>query len=295
MSKGKAYEDSPLYKVGKIADDLYCLKEVGMVNIYLLLGTKAAMVIDTGYGYADFKPILKSITNLPLIVVNTHGHPDHALGSYLFDEVFMDEKDYARLVAIDAAKKRNAIHYRYTVYPEAEGNIDEEAYCVSSFENTFFHFVTEGHKFDLGDGQIIELYSLPGHSDGSLGLLDGKNRRFFTGDVITYHNIWNFGDPSQCSFKKLMHTYHKAKAISGRFDEIYSAHGQTPIPVTVLDELIECIYAIRDTKPGEHEVLSNVYADMAAPGKRKYRRAHKNVLILYADDSLSDMLENGFA
>lgn len=53
-------------------------------NSYLIVGKEAAVLIDTGYGAVDYYEICRSITNLPLSVVVTHGHYDHTGGVHQF-------------------------------------------------------------------------------------------------------------------------------------------------------------------------------------------------------------------
>lgn len=289
----QTYNDSPACRVQKLADDLYCLEEVGLVNLYLLRGSERALLVDTGYGYTDYRPLIRAITDLPLIVVNTHGDPDHALGSYLFPVVYLGEEDYEGLLANDDADfKRGSVQFRYTVLPAVKGLIDEDAYCASTLKNTEFRFLKEGDTLDLGGGQIVEVYDLPGHSNGSRGLLDVQNRRFFTGDVITFHNIWNFGSLERCSFRKMMRTFRKAQALAARYDGIYPAHGPKPLPPRAVDELIEGLYDLRDNH-AEDEEFSNALSELAGPGVRKFTHAYKHALFRYSEEGLRDMLEHG--
>lgn len=288
------WNDSPACRVQKLADDLYCLEEVGLINMYLLLGSERALLIDTGYGYTDYRPLIRQITSLPLLVVNSHGDPDHALGSYLFPVAYVGEEDHQDLLSHDdPAFKRSSVEFRYTVLPEVRGFIDEEAYYASTLKNTEFRFLKEGDTLDLGNGQIIEVYDLPGHSNGSRGLLDGKNRRFFTGDVITFHNIWNFGPLERCSFRKMMRTFRKAKALAPRYDEIYAAHGPKPLPPEAVDELIEALYDLRENY-AKDEGFCNALAEVAGPGVRKFTHAYKHALFRYSEEGLRDMLEHGW-
>ena len=53
-----------------------------------MLGQDQAALIDTGMGIGSLLSIVRSITSLPLVVVNTHGHPDHAGGNVEFSHVF---------------------------------------------------------------------------------------------------------------------------------------------------------------------------------------------------------------
>lgn len=101
--------------VEKINDQLYCLKEIESVNRYLIVGTTHALLFDAGYGYLDFKEQIKEITDLPVYVVNSHGHPDHGLGDYLFKNVYIHVNDYYQLLAFDndSSAKLHTIKYRY--------------------------------------------------------------------------------------------------------------------------------------------------------------------------------------
>ena len=43
------------------------------VFCYLIVGEEKAMLIDTGYAYGDLRGAVDSITDKPLVIVNTHG------------------------------------------------------------------------------------------------------------------------------------------------------------------------------------------------------------------------------
>lgn len=58
-----------------------------LVNIGLVVGTKRALVIDTGCGPrhgAEILAAVRTLTSLPLVVVNTHAHWDHFFGNAVF-------------------------------------------------------------------------------------------------------------------------------------------------------------------------------------------------------------------
>ena len=70
--------DQQLY-IKQLADDLYLMDEAHEATGYLVIGREKACVIDTMNGYCDLKKEVRKITDKPLIVVNTHGHPDHII------------------------------------------------------------------------------------------------------------------------------------------------------------------------------------------------------------------------
>ena len=69
-----------------MGDGIYHIWEPAGVASSLILGKTKALLIDTGYGYGDLKSVIQSLTDLPLRVVNTHCHIDHAGGNYLFQK-----------------------------------------------------------------------------------------------------------------------------------------------------------------------------------------------------------------
>ncbi len=67
--------------VYRIATDNYCL------NTGLILGLEKALVIDTGAGPRQATEIydeVRRITRMPLVVVNTHAHPERYFGNGRF-------------------------------------------------------------------------------------------------------------------------------------------------------------------------------------------------------------------
>ena len=82
----------------------------------MIVGTEKAMLIDTGYDYGDLKRVVKSITEKPLYIVNTHGHVDHTSANALFDEkVYIHPKNMElcrRQRAEKSMSVRNGFHWQ---------------------------------------------------------------------------------------------------------------------------------------------------------------------------------------
>ena len=89
---------------------LYLLDEAHESTGYLLIGEEKACLIDTMMGYNDYKAV-RSITDKPLIVINTHGHPDHIYGNVYFDKAYMNPADRVakifteNLISLQSVKK----------------------------------------------------------------------------------------------------------------------------------------------------------------------------------------------
>lgn len=181
------------YKIFRMAEDVYHIYEPGGVGSTLILGREKAMLIDTGYGFKDIRPTVASLTKLPLIVINTHGHTDHAGGNRYFDQVWMNPvdadtyEDYqvyqkpliaARFEGIQkAAGKKN-------VWPD---DFDRMAWYAADTKE--FLWLSDGQKFELDEDHVMEVIFIPGHTVGSAMLFDWKNHILFPGDNLDY-SLW---------------------------------------------------------------------------------------------------------
>ena len=63
------------------------------VRFLLLCGTKKAALIDTGMTTKNAREIVEDLTDLPIILINTHGDPDHIAGNGAFDKVYMNPEE----------------------------------------------------------------------------------------------------------------------------------------------------------------------------------------------------------
>ncbi|PXX80173.1 MBL fold metallo-hydrolase [Dielma fastidiosa] len=271
--------------IEQLNEYLYCIKECDSVNRYVVVGSDQAMLIDTGYGFADFRQLIKKITDKPLITVLTHGHPDHGLGAYLFDEVWVHEKDYLRLLKDDNQEtKALAVNHRLKKMPELINQMNPEVYNQKLIKQTTFRYFKEGDSFDLG-GIVLKIIEIPGHSYGSVALYEETKGWLFTGDTLAHYNIWNqmdFVDSPRLSV--LMATYKKLAQMR-KIEEIYPAHGEKPIDRGIIDESIDGLKDLL-THHDEDEKIDTFMGTA-------YRHVYKHFILLYSKAHLEDALENG--
>lgn len=154
--------------IKELREGLYLLDEAGESTGYLLIGDKKACLIDTMNGYNDLSEVVKRYTDKPLVVVNTHGHPDHIFGNVYFDKAYMNEKDLG--LAGSFIEEAETIEW-----------LKKENLSMPPFEN-----IKEGDIIDLG-GRTLVIYEIPGHTPGGILLLCPEERILFTGDSINHH------------------------------------------------------------------------------------------------------------
>ncbi|MCR4787683.1 MAG: MBL fold metallo-hydrolase [Lachnospiraceae bacterium] len=190
-------------EVIKINETTYRIEDGG-VRFYVFCGKEKAAVIDTGMNTPDAMEIVKTVTSLPLVLVNTHADPDHISGNGSFDTVYMSP-----------AEEEN--------YREHNGKGD-------------FIPVREGDVIDLGERTLLVI-DIPGHTPGSIALLDEKNRVLVSGDSVQNSHIFMFGEKRDLPLfiKSLEHL----KEYDGRYDEVYPMHGDFPQKPDLVEKLIE--------------------------------------------------------
>ena len=156
--------------IKEVAPGIYLMDEAHEATGYLVVGREKACVIDTMNGYNDLNRPVRELTDKPVTVINTHGHPDHIFGNVYFDNACLHPADLplARMFAEE---------------PEFEAFCKEKNLRMPPFSE-----VKEGDVFDLGE-RHLEVFGLPGHTPGGIVLLLREDRILFTGDSVNHH-LW---------------------------------------------------------------------------------------------------------
>lgn len=152
-------------------------------QIYLVLGEKKAMVIDNGMGIGSVLTAIRKVTSLPLVMVATHGHPDHAGGNAEFKECYLNFKDLPVYKAMVTKEFRAGDVHR--LFGE-KGNYFCE-HLLPYVEN--LRPYEDGSVFDLGERKLVA-YEVPGHTLGSMVLFDENSQSLFVGDILTVRETW---------------------------------------------------------------------------------------------------------
>lgn len=230
------------YTIQRITKEIYAIDEFGTDLMYLVTGQEKAMLVDTGAGIGKLKDTVSRLTDKPVFIVNTHGHMDHAMGNAEFGTAYMNEKDW---------------------YLAGGEYITEERwknFCIKTMKESYYTGpdisalppkhpegllpVKEGDVFDLG-GIQFEVMEVPGHTPGSIVLLDSQNRILISGDAVVSTPILIFDD-----YSTTVEEYHRAllklKKREKEFDLILPGHFLRPVSKRYLYDLIICAEHIMD-------------------------------------------------
>jgi len=145
--------------ISKLEKNMWVVETADKTTMYIIEGTKKAMLIDAGTKCEKLDEVIKQITQKPLIVMITHIHPDHAGNIKYFDQIYFHPGDTVLMRTMKVAYS---------------GKIN---------------YVKNGDLFDLG-GTTIEVLEAPGHTPGSIVLLDRKAGNCYSGDAYGSGQVW---------------------------------------------------------------------------------------------------------
>lgn len=149
------FQNSDL-KITPIEQHTWVIETSDHTTMYLIEGTKKALLIDTGTKCEKLDEIIKQVTAKPTEVALTHAHPDHAGNIRYFNEIYLHPADTVLLDKTYSGK---------------------------------LHFVGDGYVFDLGNRRI-EVRHMPAHTPGSIVFVDKKTGSCFTGDAFGSGQVW---------------------------------------------------------------------------------------------------------
>lgn len=166
-------------------------------NIWHVRGRDRDLLIDTGMGIASLHQAARHLFDKALSAVATHTHLDHVGSLHEFPDRIVHRAEAEKLEApsenysmwrddhpVDINESIMRAGYELpdcyvTALPRAGFNLAEFS-CPAAPAT---RLVDEGDVIDLGD-RVFEVYHLPGHSPGSIGLWEEETGILFSGDAI---------------------------------------------------------------------------------------------------------------
>ena len=143
--------------VKKISSGVWAFEQE-IVRCFLIVGQARAMLLDTGAEPCDLLKSIRSITQLPLVVLHTHGDGDHTANDDLFPDIHAHPAEFETI-------RRFRPNLRSNLHP-----------------------ITGLSSFDLGE-RVLQVIETPGHTPGHICLYNKDEKLLITGDTLFRESI----------------------------------------------------------------------------------------------------------
>lgn len=228
------------YDVRAVAPRTWAISDHGADVFYYVSGETGALLIDTGFGFGDLPALARGLDDKPLRLALTHGHPDHGNGAWQFAEAYVGRADVPLLRQDCSARSRR----RMMAESLARNDPMAAELLAAGFDSARWagaplprlKRLDAGFVFDLG-GRSLEVVPLPGHTPGSIGLLDRANRLLFSGDAVHSGQIW-LQLPESGTLADFHAMLVGLAPLRPAFDRLLWGHSQDPAPAALIDDLI---------------------------------------------------------
>jgi glyoxylase-like metal-dependent hydrolase (beta-lactamase superfamily II) len=225
--------DSKFFTTKEIAPKTTLIGGLGNELCYLLEGQDRALLIDALTGAGNLRAFCRELTDLPLTLVNTHGHLDHAGGNFDFGECYIHPDDIPLVYEIETAARMGFVT---GMMKTTDRNLflSEADFTGSRPIKTLP--LTDGYIFDIG-GRKIEVIAVPGHTRGTIVLLDRGTGLLFSGDACNVNTLLFL--PHSTSIEEYRESLFHFKTFQPCFDVMWGGHGPFEVPKIIIDEAIE--------------------------------------------------------
>jgi glyoxylase-like metal-dependent hydrolase (beta-lactamase superfamily II) len=253
--------NEPWFEVYKVAPQVFAVYEPHQFEetiSYLIVGTKQALLFDTGMGIADLRSVVRRLTSRPIVVLNSHTHDDHVGDNWQFDFIYGMDEDFTRNNAKGSREDAQAEIASGQICGELPKNFNPKTYVTKPWRIS--RFVHDGFKINLG-GRTLEIVATPGHTPDAICLLDRANGLLFAGDTYYPAPIWLFRP--ETDLDAYVASVQRIAALGPQLKLVLGAHNIPVAQPLVLPRLVAAIQAVRAgkgaSKPeGSDKVISSI-------------------------------------
>ena len=202
----------------QLTEHVWLMDDAHEATGYVVIGEEKAAVIDTMNGHEDVLAVVRTLTDKPVTVINTHGHCDHIFGNIFFDSAYLHPDDLA-------------LAGEHGSFPEFLEECEKLGLRMPPFLP-----VHDGDVFDLG-GLHLQAVHLPGHTRGGILLILREERILFTGDTVNRH-CWMQLDTS-LPLREFLRNLERCAWVKQYADRILHGHARGFEPIRLYDDMTQ--------------------------------------------------------
>jgi glyoxylase-like metal-dependent hydrolase (beta-lactamase superfamily II) len=178
---------SQWFAVEKLNDDVARITEPYVneffrANCYRIHGRDFDIQLDFSVGVRSLTEVSPA-TGHPVLAIATHAHVDHVGGFHCYDRRFGHPLEAHTFRDMDDA---GTVESWFRKLEAPVSRLPHPGWSIADFRlkpAPLTEMLQDGDSIDLGN-RVFTVVHLPGHSPGSIALLDERNGEFFSGDAI---------------------------------------------------------------------------------------------------------------
>lgn len=226
--------ESKFFRAKKIYDNVTLIAGLGGEQSYLIEGSEKALLIDGLAGVGSLKAFVRELTDLPITLVNTHGHVDHIGADFEYGEAYIDPADIALLYEHSDREMRLGFAKSGAMFGPLPVDPRLDDVTVPGPIKTLP--LKDGDIFDLG-GVQLETISVPGHTRGTVVFLDRARGVVYSGDACNRNTLLftEFSTSIEEYKESLLHF----QSFKDAFELLWGGHGGQAEKKSIIEDALQ--------------------------------------------------------
>jgi glyoxylase-like metal-dependent hydrolase (beta-lactamase superfamily II) len=210
---------------------------------YLVLGNERAALIDSGTGAGSMRAAVATITESPVLLINSHTHWDHVGSNHEFSEIAVHRAEAHELA------------YQYTpdeiagffAHDQLLGALPagRTVATITIGPSTPTQLLDGGEDFDLG-GRTLRAIHTPGHSPGLLSFFDEANGVLFTTDTAYPGPLYAYSDETDLDV--YIRSMDLLTDLAPQVRHVHPSHNADTMDPALLSKMRDALIEVRDGK-----------------------------------------------
>jgi glyoxylase-like metal-dependent hydrolase (beta-lactamase superfamily II) len=246
------------YAISNPSPGVFALLEplqVERVLSYLVVGNERALLIDTGTGAVSMREAVATLTDLPILLVNSHSHWDHVGSNHEFDQIVIHRAEAHELAHGYSRADIADFFGEDALLGQLPAGRSIESITIGPSTPT--RLLDGGESFDLG-GRMIAALHTPGHSPGLLSFLDEENGVLFSTDTAYPGPLYAYSDDTD--LETYIRSMELLAELAPSLEYVHPSHNADIMPAALLPRMRDALIEVASGKtPDSTDELRATY------------------------------------